>query len=154
MIRVGDRGRAVTELRPTGAIEVYGRRIEAKADRLHYVPTDAEVVVVGGDAFGVIVRTAATVADPVGLPNYGETVPLTLQEAAARNDAAAKAHRDEHGLDVWSSPWVWPIIALDAAICGSLGWWWVGDVGLIVGLLIGFLSLPLLAVLLSLFAEP
>ncbi len=96
-VTIGERGRAVTPLRPTGYVEVNGSRLEAKLapSRAVNVESGAEVVIVGGDAFGLAVRAAADVTNPSDLPGYGEEVPLPAEQGELRDELEKQTWEEE-----------------------------------------------------------
>lgn len=67
-IRVGDVGRALSPLGPSGAVELAGVRHDARSDG-RFVPAGAEVEVVRADPTGFVVRPVEAGAAP--LPDHG-----------------------------------------------------------------------------------
>ncbi len=96
-VTIGERGRAVTPLRPTGYVEVNGTRLEAKLapSRAVNVESGTEVVIVGADTFGLSVRAAADVANPNDLPDYGEPVPTPAEQGELRDELEKRNWEDE-----------------------------------------------------------
>jgi hypothetical protein len=139
MLQIGDRGRAVTDLRPTGYIECDGRRLSAKADRLECLASGEEVVVVGGDAFGVVVRSANSVGDVRVLPNHGDAVPTTLDEIAERRQH--EIANDDEPLVMFGTSF-WTICTILAAIGAGIGFYFSSELGLIIGIIIGMAIMP------------
>ena len=87
-VTIGECGRAVTPLRPTGYVEVHGSRLEAKLapSRTVNVESGTEIVIVGADTFGLAVRAAGDVANPSDLPGYGEPVPTPAEQGELREE--------------------------------------------------------------------
>ncbi len=96
-VTIGERGRAVTPLRPTGYVEVNGTRLEAKLapSRSISVESGTEVVIVGADTFGLSVRAAADVMNANELPGYGEEVPLPAEQGELREELEQQNWEDE-----------------------------------------------------------
>jgi hypothetical protein len=96
-VTIGDRGRAVTPLRPTGFVDVNGSRLEAKLApaRTIAVEVGAEVVIVGADAFGLLVRAAVDLADVSALPGYGEPVPTPAEQGELREEIEKQNWEEE-----------------------------------------------------------
>lgn len=67
-VRVGDRGRALSPMAPSGAVELAGVRHDARSDG-RFVPAGAEVEVVRADPTGFVVRPVEAGAAP--LPDHG-----------------------------------------------------------------------------------
>jgi hypothetical protein len=87
-VTIGERGRAVTPLRPTGYVEVHGSRLEAKLapSRTVNVESGTEIVIVGADTFGLSVRSVEDVSNPSDLPGYGEPVPTPAEQGELREE--------------------------------------------------------------------
>jgi hypothetical protein len=96
-ITIGTRGRVATPLRPTGNIEVEGRRFEAQLAPSSNTSLDigGEVIIVGCNSFGCLVRPVEDVLEPTALPNFGEPLaelnhvekkPIVLQPAVEKPD--------------------------------------------------------------------
>lgn len=87
-VTIGERGRAVTPLRPTGYVEVHGSRLEAKLapSRTVNVESGTEIVIVGADTFGLSVRSVDDVSNPSDLPGYGEPVPTPAEQGELREE--------------------------------------------------------------------
>lgn len=96
-VTIGERGRAVTPLRPTGYVEVHGSRLEAKLapSRTVNVESGTEIVIVGADTFGLAVRAAGDVANPSDLPGYGEAVPTPAEQDELREEIEKQNWEDE-----------------------------------------------------------
>lgn len=113
-IRVGDVGRAVTELSPGGAVELDGGRYPARSDD-GVIPPDTPVEVVRGEKTCYVVRRVGS-GGP--LPNKGEPIPPqgfeSLRARTERADRAeARAARAELVRRVWRGGAV-------AAVCGAV----------------------------------
>lgn len=129
---VGDRCRVTCPLRPTGVVEIDGHRRDARAVA---VPIDAgaEVVIVGWDTFGVLVRPTAEVPDPARLPGYGKPVPTAAEMAAEREVESQKAKAEELEEATHEAREVVALVGLVAAGAAGLGYWLAGAEGAAVG---------------------
>lgn len=96
-VTIGERGRAVTPLRPTGYVEVHGSRLEAKLapSRTVNVESGTEIVIVGADTFGLAVRTVEDVMNPSDLPGYGEPVPTPSEQGELREEIEKQNWEEE-----------------------------------------------------------
>lgn len=138
-VTIGERGRAVTPLRPTGYVEVNGTRLESKLapSRSISVESGTEVVIVGADTFGLSVRAAADVANTHELPGYGEEVPLPAEQGELREELEKQNWEEEQeetkrDLQKETMIFVVPLIILfvgghfllgpEAAVAISLAW--------------------------------
>jgi hypothetical protein len=87
---VGDRGTAETAMHPQGFVRVGGVRMDARSDR-GAIEAGADIVVVGGDDVGLVVRKVEDGRAP-RLPNHGRRVFTSFGERVAeqgrREDAA------------------------------------------------------------------
>jgi hypothetical protein len=54
-VRIGDRGRTLTALKPSGKVAIAGAEFEARSEG-QWIDPDCNCVVVGGDYRGIIVR--------------------------------------------------------------------------------------------------
>ncbi|MFO0852125.1 MAG: NfeD family protein [Gemmataceae bacterium] len=94
---VGDLGRAVSPLTPAGKVELHGERVDARAEA-GYVPPGCRVVVVRGDAFGLVVRAVAD-GEVVTVAGLGAEIPRLESEMTGEEIAAAaelaRAERQE-----------------------------------------------------------
>lgn len=72
-VRVGDVGRAVSPMTPSGAVEVGGRQLNARSEGL-YIAAGRAVVVLRGDPMGCIVREVEPGHPPPRLPDHGEPI--------------------------------------------------------------------------------
>lgn len=71
-VHVGDRGTAVTALRPQGLVRIAGERHDARSEG-GYIEAESEIVVITGDQLGLIVRRIEP-GQTVKLPNHGREV--------------------------------------------------------------------------------
>jgi hypothetical protein len=94
-VRIGDRGRAVSALRPGGEVLLGGRRWPARCDD-GWAEAGAEVVVVAAEAFGLVVRPAGAVP-AAALANAGEAVPTDRERAEQRERREEQARAEEAG---------------------------------------------------------
>jgi HEAT repeat protein len=85
MVRVGDRGRTLSSLHPQGFVRISGKRRDARSER-DIIEPETEVVVIGGDLQGLIVRPAASVQVVEHLPGYGQSVHSSFGELLARQE--------------------------------------------------------------------
>lgn len=84
---VGDLGRTVSPLTPAGKVELHGERVDARAEA-GYVPPGCRVVVVRGDAFGLVVRAVAD-GEVVTVAGLGAEIPRLESEMTGAEIAAA-----------------------------------------------------------------
>jgi hypothetical protein len=97
-IHIGDTGVTETSLHPQGAVQLYGRRWPARAEQ-GSVPAGTDVVVVGGDNMGLVVRVVEAARPANGLPGYGRPVRSAAVDRLAEtagpeaDEAAARADR-------------------------------------------------------------
>lgn len=89
-VHVGDVGRAVSPLSPSGAVEVNGARLDARSEGLP-IEAGAAVVVLRGDPTGYVVRALVPGAKP--LPNHGE--PIRKADFQMKGADVAEAEREE-----------------------------------------------------------
>jgi len=74
VVRVGDLGRAMTPLRPSGVVElVHGGRLDARAE-CEAIPAGAAVVVLRGDPTGYVVRAVGPDQPFPALPDDGAEI--------------------------------------------------------------------------------
>jgi hypothetical protein len=144
-VRIGDRGQAASALRPSGEVMIGDRRWPARcADG--WADAGAEVVVTAADAFGLVVRPAASVS-PAGPANAGEAVPsaddlIERREARERRVWAeekeivrAAARRDNRAFALYLV-----LVIIPAAVAGH---WLGGELGLKIALGVA-IAVPLL----------
>ena len=84
---VGDVGRAVTVLAPSGKIEIDGARLDARSDG-SVIEAGSMVVVLRGDPTGYVVRKHTPGSRPV--PNHGQTIPRGEFQQTRAEVAAAE----------------------------------------------------------------
>jgi hypothetical protein len=133
VVRVGDVGRAAGPLRPSGHVQVGGQRYAARS-QTGWVEDGAAVVVVGGDAFGLLVGPPA--GSPAGAPP-GEPVPSAAERQARREAAEEEVRRDEARAARRGQRRDFLAAVTVAAACGAVGWLVAGERGLAVGLGVG-----------------
>ena len=92
-LSVGDRGTAVTPLHPNGFVWIDGAKHDARAEH-GTIPADADVVVVGGDHLGLIVRTAER-GRSLPLPDHGKPVCTSFDARLATEEEKREAERRE-----------------------------------------------------------
>lgn len=90
-VRIGDDARAATPLRPGGTVIVRGQRHSART-RGSLIEADTELVIVGGDIYGLVVEASAGISDRTTLTDYGRTV-ISSFGASVRRDAVDVARR-------------------------------------------------------------
>jgi hypothetical protein len=95
-LRVGDIGRAVTALSPSGYVEIDGVRRSAKSEST-YIEAGSMVVVVRGEMPSFIVRQIEP-GTPPKLPHHGEEI---AKPEAHRNAADVAAVEREEQLLAW-----------------------------------------------------
>jgi len=93
-IRIGDGGMAVSSLHPQGLVQIYGRRYHARAEH-GAIASGANVLVVGGNHLGLVVRESAGVGLAAGLPGYGQPIHVNyldrMAETGEHDEAAERA---------------------------------------------------------------
>jgi hypothetical protein len=96
-VTIGTHGRAVTPLRPTGYVEVNGSRLEAKLapSMSASIETGTDVIVVGNDAFGLLVKAANDIANISALTGFGEAVPTPSEQEELRVEQEQQAWAQE-----------------------------------------------------------
>jgi hypothetical protein len=101
-VHVGDRGTAVTALRPQGLVRIAGERHDARSEG-GYIEAESEIVVINGDQLGLIVRRVEP-GQTVKLPNHGREVfgsfGAKVEGEGAREDAKQAqwvAERKQYG---------------------------------------------------------
>ena len=92
-LSVGDRGTAVTPLHPNGFVWIDGARHDARAEH-GTIAADADVVVVGGDHLGLIVRKLEA-GRSLRLPDHGKPVCTSFHDRLATEDEKREAERRE-----------------------------------------------------------
>jgi hypothetical protein len=73
-IRVGDIGRALSTMCPSGAVDVNGERVDARSSE-GVIDVGSLVVILRGDPTGYVVRRLEPGQSPPHLPNKGEEIP-------------------------------------------------------------------------------
>jgi hypothetical protein len=91
-IRVGDVGRALSPMSPSGAVEVNGERLDARSDG-PFIEAGSPVVVLRGDPTGYVVRKLEPGHPQPELPGHGE--PIRKAEFQRNSAEAAGADRQE-----------------------------------------------------------
>jgi hypothetical protein len=102
MVRVGDCGRTASSLHPQGFVRINGRRYDARSE-WNPIEQGCEVVVVGGDLQGLIVRKVIPGLAPDRLPNYAKPVHSSFGELLDLQQRQAEAEREtwQSGLPRW-----------------------------------------------------
>ncbi len=96
-VTIGETGRVVSPLRPNGYVEVQGTRLEAKLAPSKTISLDsgAEVIIVGVDTFGLMVKAVEDVAHPMELPGYGEAIPTPAEQNELREELEKQNQEEE-----------------------------------------------------------
>jgi hypothetical protein len=91
-VHVGDVGRAISPMCPSGAVEVNGMRLDARSDGA-FIEAGSPVIVLRGDPTGFVVRRLGP-GDPIpSLPNNGERI--RRAEFQRTSAEVAEAEREE-----------------------------------------------------------
>jgi hypothetical protein len=90
-VQVGDRGTAMTPLRPQGSVRIAGDRHDARSER-GYIEAGAEIVVIRGDNMGLVVRQVE-VGETTDLPSHGLPAYRSFGERVAAEGARDEAER-------------------------------------------------------------
>jgi hypothetical protein len=93
-VRIGDRGRTLSSLHPQGFVRINGRRRDARSER-EIIESETEIVVIGGDLQGLIVRPAESVHSVVSLPGYGQSVYSSFGEVLAYQEQIEEIQRED-----------------------------------------------------------
>lgn len=72
-VRVGDIGRALSPMSPSGAVEVNGQRLDARSDG-RFIEVGSQVVVLRGDPTGYVVCKLEPGDPPPTLSDHGEAI--------------------------------------------------------------------------------
>jgi hypothetical protein len=101
VVRVGDLGKALTAMSPSGVVELDGRRVDARSDGL-FIPAGAAVVVLRGDPTGYVVREVGPDKPFPQLPDSGaEILPAEFQRNSG-DVRRAEARDAEEVRRVWA----------------------------------------------------
>jgi len=125
VIRIGDVGRALSALSPSGVIEIDGVRLDARSDGT-FIEAGGMVVVLRGDPTGYVVRKHVPGSPP--LPNHGEPVrkgefQLSGTEVAAAENEAERLRRAEVRAEMKRGSVRSAVVgALLGAASAGLGW--------------------------------
>jgi len=84
--KIGDRGLAACPLYPSGRVLI-GRAPMAARAETGPIEEGAEIVVVGGDRFSLVVRAFDPSESTTSLPNFGEPILTAKEEATYRRVA-------------------------------------------------------------------
>jgi membrane-bound ClpP family serine protease len=93
LVRVGDRARVVSTLRPQGFVEVDGKRYDARSE-FGAIETGQEVVVVKGDLQGLVVRKVNPGAEDRQLPDHGRPVHSSFGELLDHQERQDESERE------------------------------------------------------------
>jgi NfeD-like C-terminal, partner-binding len=86
-VHIGDFGRALSRMAPSGAVEVNGERLDARSDG-QVIEAGSNVIVLRGDPTGYVVRALEPGKPVPTLPRQGEEI---VKADFARNTAATSA---------------------------------------------------------------
>ncbi len=91
-VRIGDIGRAVTPMSPSGAVEVNGKRLDARSDG-PFIDAGSPIIVLRGDPTGYVVRKLEADQPTPKLPNHGK--PIRKAEFQRNSAEVEQAEREE-----------------------------------------------------------
>jgi hypothetical protein len=141
---VGDRGVTLAPLHPSGLVLVGGERRDART-LVGTIEAGADIVVVGWNPFGLIVRPAAGVPDPAQVSNYGAACPSPQEFFAQRVAEAEKVRRESVRANLGSDVSNRLMLALPlTVIAAGAGWVWAGIPAVTIGALAAILIAALL----------
>lgn len=129
-IRIGDRGRAATLLCPSGKVSIAGEMHEGRSEG-DPIDADREVIVIGGDTFGLVVREVATGATASALKGQGRLIrtfreKLAIESAHQESEVAQEIAEERQNRNVLSG------VGLALGFLFSVGvLMWQGDAGAI-----------------------
>ena len=144
-IRVGDIGRALSPMSPSGVVDVNGERLDARSNG-RFIEAGSLVVVLHGDPTGYVVRKLEPGQTPPRLPDHGE--PIRKADFQLNSIEVAQADRHERTatrkqlLQQWHhdrsvAVCLGPLAGLVSGVVGwSFGWSGLTDLGS-VALLLG-----------------
>lgn len=119
IVRIGDRGTATTPLRPGGFVTIVGVRHSARCPS-GYVDANLEVVVIGGDNQGLIVRTIQTELVARELPGHGNVVYSSfgdkIQTVGKETQARLALQRRQLIARTWAFGAGWGLLCAVAAV--------------------------------------
>lgn len=124
IVRVGDLGKAVTPLGPSGVVELDDRRVDARSERW-VIPAGAAVVVLRGDPTGYVVCEIGPGHPVPHLPNASAEI---FRPEFMRNSAevrVAEARDEEERRRRWRAPARWRVVA--GVFGGLIGGHLLGD---------------------------
>jgi len=114
-IHIGDIGRTVTALRPSGSVEIGGVRRSARSEGT-YIDAGRDVIVVRGEIPSFVVREIEPGMPPPRFPNHGEVIEKSEHQ---RNNAdVAEAAREEQRV-AWKQ--LKRRMKIGAAVAGAFG---------------------------------
>jgi hypothetical protein len=93
VVRVGDRGKTLTALRPQGTVRIDGNRHSAWCAE-GFIEPDCEIVVVAGSLQGLVVRKVEP-GQVLRLPDQGKVVASSFGEVVRRQGQQEDAERQE-----------------------------------------------------------
>jgi hypothetical protein len=92
--KIGDRGRAACPLYPSGRVVINRAPMAARAET-GPIEEGAEIVVVGGDRFSLVVQAFDPSYSYTTLPNFGETILTAKEEAAFQAEVLDETRRQQ-----------------------------------------------------------
>lgn len=155
-LRVGDVGRTQTACRPSGKVVINGETYSARCDRGDWISAKIEIIVIGQDAFGILIRPKSLV-DSGSLPDYGRLLAsnremLAQREIIERHSLAEMDQQQEKAfweeLRVLFLPGI--VVLLVASV---IGWFWIGWMGVVFGMGIALLLQPMVWLLTKYFLK-
>lgn len=144
-LEIGDVGRAVSALRPSGVAEIRGVRHEVRSDG-GWIDAGCPVVVIASDSFSVIVKLAEGFALQK-LPDLGDKIP-TPQERATQRHAHEERVREEDARAGFRERTRDALLigAIFAVVAGPVGYW-IGDLhGLVVAVAVTLILVVVLRI--------
>jgi hypothetical protein len=141
---VGDRGVTLASLHPSGLVLVGGERRDARA-QVGTIESGTEVVVVGWDPFGLVVRPASGVPNLVAVANFGAACPSPQELLAQRVAEADEVRRESIWANLGSdvSNRLMMVLPLTVVAAGA-GWVWAGIPAVTIGALVAILVAALI----------
>src|SRR5262249_48552281 len=102
MVQVGDCGWTGSSLHPQGFVRINEMRYDARSE-WNPIEKGSEIVVLGGDLQGLIVRQVAPGLVPERMPNYGKPAPSSFGELLELQQRRDLAEREQWqaGLPRW-----------------------------------------------------
>jgi len=126
-IRVGDVGRALSDMFPSGAVEVNGKRIDARSES-QPIEAGSTVVVLRGDPTGFVVRKVEPGQAVPKLPGHG--TPIRRADFQRNSAEVAEVEREERSAKWKRQLHVFRVVGGGSGLLGALlGFLWQYDTG-------------------------